>query len=615
MLVSWRNMATKKDQEVLDDLIDKFNASLEHPAWQSFAKNAPRDFRYKQGEQWTATEKKELNDRGQAATVENEIHPIVERLRGKHKTQKTRTIYRGRNLGADEQKSNILTDLALHTHQISDYEFEEGDCFDNGNTCGFGVIETKITFSNDLQPQVIKENTESLDIYPDPQSKRYDWNKDADFITRAKWMPVKKAQVLYPKHKRAIKALISPETNGLWDDREDIKEDNYVDTKNSRVRVMETWWKKYELRTVAFTDEGLKDVTGTKHKGETLSQVFPKMQKSIWIFNTLLESGKSPYNHDLFPFSPYFVYRKKNGEPYSMVRLLEDVQDEINKRRSKALHLLNTNQAIMEEGASKDKDELRKQLSRPDGIIEYRRGFQFVMDKNVEVAQTQMAFQQESKSAIPRIAGVSDESMARRSEIRSGVGLQRKQLMTEIIVAPIFDNLRRTRKMVGRVEYELYKQYYTEEKEFLVTDELGKDRQVFLDREGIASIQEGLYDVIIEEAQDTTTIQDEQFQMIQQTLQGMGLPPAVSMAMLPMLFQASQLRSKDAIVERLEQLAQAPPTELPKINLSLSWDNLTKEEKASFASLMGQQDLAQHELEEGIDGEPSEIEETGEDLG
>jgi len=610
-------MATKKDQEVLDDLIDKFNASLEHPAWQAFAKNAPKDFRYKQGEQWTPDEVKELNDRGQAATVENEIHPIVERLRGKHKTQKTRTVYRGRNLGSDEQKSNILTDLALHTHQVSDYEFEEGDCFDNGNTCGFGVIETKITFGLDLQPQVIKENTESLDIFIDPQSKKYDWNKDADFITRAKWMPVKRAKALYPKFKKQINALTTEENTGLWDDREDVKEDNYVDVKNQRVRVMETWWKKkYELRKVVFTDDGPKDVTDSKKpEGEVMTQIFPKMQKSIWMFNILIENGKSPYDHDLFSFSPYFVYRKKNGEPYSTVRLLEDIQDEINKRRSKALHLLNTNQAVMEEGAVQDDDALRKEMAKPDGIVKYRRGFEFNIDKNVEVAQTQMSFQQESKMAIPRISGISDEAMGRRSEIRSGVGLQRKQMMTEIIAVPVFDNLRRTRKMVGRLEYELYKQFYTEEKEFLVTDELGVERQVKLDKEGIKAIQEGIYDIIIEEAQDTTTIQDEQFQMIQQTLQGLALPPAVSMAMLPMLFQASQLRGKDAIVERLEQMAQAPPPpEVPKMSLNLSWANLTKEEKAAFANLMGQEQLAQHELTEGVDGEPSEIEATGQDV-
>lgn len=600
---------SKANSALLQDMVDKFNASLEHPAWQAFSKNAPKDFNYRQGEQWTAADRKVLEDRGQAATTENEITPIIDRLIGRHKQQKTRIIYRGRNVGSDEKKSNILTDLALHIHQRSDYEFEEGDCFENGNTCGFGVMEVKIAFDEALQPEVLIENTESLDIFPDPQSKKYDWNKDSDFITRAKWMPVKKAQALYPSFKRQIKALTSEENQGLWDDREDVKQDNYVDVKNQRVRVMETWWKKYTIRKMAFVNGKVKDVTDVKKpEGRVLTQIRPEMQKTLWLFEIIIENGESPYNHNMFPFAPYFVYRKKNGEPYSKVRQLIDPQDEINKRRSKALHLLSTNQAVMEEGAVQNDDTLKMEMAKPDGIIKYRRGFQFALEKNIEVAQTQMSFQQESKAAIPRIAGVSDEALGRKSELRSGIALQRKQLMTEILVNPIFDNLRRTRKIVGKLQYELIKQYYTEEKEFLVTDELGEDKQFNLDKAGIKEIQEGIYDIIIQEAPDTATIQDEQFQLIASTVQGLGLPPAVNLAMLPMLFEASQLRSKDAIVQKLNDLASAPPQEIPQMSLNLSWDKLTNFEKSAFAKLMGQGELAQAELQAGVDGDPNEQE-------
>jgi hypothetical protein len=605
-----RKFSRKK--ELLRDLEDKFNASLEHPAWQAFGENAPKDFRYKEGDQWTTKERKDLEDRGQAATTENEIKPIIDRLIGQHKRQKGRIIYRGRNLGDDDTSATLLTDLALHIHQRSEYEFEEGDCFDNGVTCGFGCLETKVTFDDALQPEILTKNTESLDIYPDPQSKCYNWNEDADFIHRAKWMPLKKAQAMYPHVKQQLASLVTSENQQIWTEREDVTESNYVDDKNQRVRIIETWWKKYTKRKLTMETNKLKDVTKATKKELKGKEVFEKietrMMKSIWAFSVLIENGKSPYNHDLFPFTPYFIYRKKNGEPYSLVRQLIDPQDEINKRRSKALHHLQTNQAIFEEGGVRDKDLLKKELSKPDGIIEYRRGYQFQLDKNVEVAQTQMQFQQESKMAMPRVAGISDEAMGKRSEIRSGIGLQRKQLMTDIIVTPIFDNLRRTRKMKGTLEYELIKQYYTEEKEFLITDEQDKQEKRKLDRKGIKAIQEGIYDVIVEEAPDTTTIQDEQFEMISQTLQGLPLPPAVSTALLPILFQASQLRGKQQIVEQLQAIAQQPPTEQPKMTLNLAWANLTAVEKAAFASMMGQHQLAEYEMKQGIDGEPPEKE-------
>ena len=120
-------MATKKEIEILTLLDGNFQASLDHPTWVSFYKNAVKDFEFVEGTQWTADEIKEIEKRGQAAIVENEIKPILDRIIGQYKRQKTRIGVRGRNLGEDENKSNILTDLMLHAQQNTDYEFEEGE--------------------------------------------------------------------------------------------------------------------------------------------------------------------------------------------------------------------------------------------------------------------------------------------------------------------------------------------------------------------------------------------------------------------------------------------------------------------------------------------------------
>ena len=53
-------------------------------------------------------------------------------------------------------------------------------------------------------------------------------------------------------------------------------------------------------------------------------------------------------------------------------------------------------------------------------------------------------------------------------------------------------------------------------------------------------------------------------------------------------------------------MISTPPQEVPKMNLNLSWDNLTKEEKAFFAGLMGSEELAKFEMEAGTDGSPDD---------
>jgi len=607
-------LAEIDSKTTLTSLLDKFKASVEHETWRNFNKNATNDFEFREGIQWSNTEIEELKRRGQPATVENEIHPIVERIRGQYASRKTRIIFKGRNVSSDESRADTLSALALHAQQQTGYEFEEADMFDDGQICGFGVLEAFITFEKDLSPKINLKAENPLNIFPDPNSKKYDWNEDADYICRAKWLSYNEALKRYPKYKSEMEGFIN--SNPVVNDSQTMEKNHLIDQRLKRIRIVEVWYKDWvQTRFAIAGGFGVKDITNIKRNElSELKRNFPdlrfhettepKMRVGIFCGETLLEDKASPYEHNLFPFVPYFVYRRKNGEPYSYVRLLKDSSMEINKRRSKALHLLNTNQAVFEEGAVADDFELKQEMAKPDGLIKYRKGFKFEINKNIDIAVSQVNLQSESKASIARISGVSDEAMARHSEVRSGIGLQRKQQMTGIIVSPIFSNLRRSRLMIGKLIYELIKQHYTEEKVYNVIDNLGKAKEVTLDAQTIQAIKEGIFDIIIEEAPDVTTIQEEQFMYLAELIKGLGIPPNIGIALLPIMLQLSNLKNKEEIIPMVEKLQQIPP-EKPKTSLSLTWSELYPEEKAMFAQLMGLDQLAEFEMQ--MQREPKQL--------
>jgi hypothetical protein len=214
-----------------------------------------------------------------------------------------------------------------------------------------------------------------------------------------------------------------------------------------------------------------------------------------------------------------------------------------------------------------------------------------------------MQLHSESLNAIDRIVGIPTEPVA-SEQIRSGVGMARKQAAVDIPITPIFENLRRTRLLLGKHIYELIKQYYTAEKVFYVLDDAQKAKQFSWTQEHMRSIKEGIYDVIVEEMPDTTTLQDEQFQMVTQLLQSFNLPPNLAMAMFPMVIQLSQLRDKQNILQKFEQMNQPSPI-LPKMSLNINWDALYPEEKAVFADMFGRKDLSQQEMQ--LNRDPSQI--------
>ena len=578
-----------EDSELHQKLLGYFESSLSHPAWKSFISNAINDFEFYEGTMWSAEEIAELQIRGQAPIVENEIKPIVDKLEGQYVSQKTRIGFVGRNFPADEQLGETLSDLALYVQQQTDYEYEEKDSFKDGTKCGFGVLEAAID-NEGLKPKILIRHEDCLSIYPDPYSKRYDWS-DAEFVHRAKWVSRETVKNKYPNKADLIAGSLN--TDLVTNSVPSFKKDNYFDANNERIRLIETWYKTYEQRKYAYTPEGLQDVTKVakaKYKGmQTIEKTVMSMKMAVWCIGGIFESDDSPYQHDMFPFIPFFVDRKKSGEPVGLIRALKDPNSEINKRRSKALHLMSTNQMIAEENAFKDRDTLRAEMARPDGIIEYKKGYEVALHNNIDLAQTQMELLAESKSSIKRIAG---QDLGIRQEVRSNAQLQRKQQAEDIVVVPVFDNLRRTRKIVAKHIYELIKQFYDEEMVFNVTDDQKAAKMVTVPQDMIQRIKESDCDIIVEEMPETTTIQQEQFDLITKMMQSMNLPPNMVMTLLPLMIKMSQLRNKEEIIKQFENM-QKPPPDHPKISMNIDYINLSPGERMAFAEMMQSQTLMQ----------------------
>jgi hypothetical protein len=52
-----------------------------------------------------------------------------------------------------------------------------------------------------FQPEIKITSEDPFDIFPDPYSRRYDWNEDAKFVCRVKLPTLDEAKELYPRRK------------------------------------------------------------------------------------------------------------------------------------------------------------------------------------------------------------------------------------------------------------------------------------------------------------------------------------------------------------------------------------------------------------------------------
>ena len=603
----------KTDKTPNNDLLVKldgfFRAALDHPTWIQWRTDAVKCFKYKEGDQWTTEELGVLGDRGQAPSVNNQISVTINRLVGQFVKFKTRLAFRGRNAPQDEPLAQAYTDIFRFIAQNSDLEYEEREMADDGFTAGFGVLETQVVFGEDHKPEILIKHEDCFNILPDPYSRKYDWNEDARFIHRSKWANIDDAKELYPGSATELDGVMHDVGAGLLGDVEGFKRDNYIDDKYHRVRLVETWWKTREKETIMlFTDGSVVDheslvltksdgsevkLTKAQHKElmarddyEEIDRLKSSMHKAVWSGGVLFEHKE--LDRDRFPFVPYFVQRKKDGEPYSLILLAIPMQDQINKRESKALHLLNTNQTLYQQNGIPDVDKFIEEKAKPDGMLEVRNIEQVKIERNLELAVTQFNMHNQAKEDFRRITGINPDALGEPSEVRSGVGIARKVAMTDLIIAPVFDNLRRTRVNLAKNVLELVQKYYTEPKVFAITDDLNQTKVVTLNQKA-DDIKQRVYDVVADEVPDIATLQQEQAAQLQQTLPNiLQFGPGWA----ELFIQMSDLRNKEDLIKRVQQMGQPPPTE-PKIAISAQLDNLTAIERAFFYQKMGSPELAQ----------------------
>lgn len=100
-----------------------------------------------------------------------------------------------------------------------------------------------------------------------------------------------------------------------------------------------------------------------------------EVRVALMTLRGVMVDAASPYRFNQFPFIPVWGYRDGRTQlPYGMVPDVRDIQNDVNKRASKALHILNTNKVVMDDGAVANLDEFAREAARPDGILVKRPG-------------------------------------------------------------------------------------------------------------------------------------------------------------------------------------------------------------------------------------------------
>lgn len=529
-----------------------------------------RDRDYYDGKQLTAAERAALRKRGQPEVVINRIKPKVEFMRGFERRMRSDPKAFPRN-PQDEGVANAATDALRFVADQNDFDETRSSVYENMIVEGYGAAEVTVVPSAAGDYDVTITRVPWDRIFYDPHSRLPDFS-DAKYLGIVIWMDKAEALELYGDRAEAIEnTMTGAQGIDTYGDRPGCGV--WTDNRRTRVRVVQIHYQREgEWMVATYTRGGF-----------------------------LVDPQVSPYidseGRSACPLIMRSAYIDRENNRYGHVRDLIDIQDEVNKRRSKALHLINVRQSYGNKRAVPDAKKARIELSKPDGHLEINEAAIFGQDFGIlptgDMAAAQFQMLQQSISEI-ELRGPNAAMSGKDPRSQSGRALQAQQQGGSIEIEPIIDDLRQWTRDIYEAVWLRVKQFWTAEKWVRVTDDERNIKWVGLNRPitvqdrleqmppekqeefvmqaaqafGIAPDDPSLLeqqigvdndvsgldvDIVIEEGPDLATLQSEQFEMLGNLAQaGIRIPPKA-------IVQASSIRNKDQILDEMEKGQQLPP--------------------------------------------------------
>ncbi len=427
----------------LETLVQYFEDSASSSADARVESERARD--YYDGIQLTAEEHAELEKRNQPAVIFNRIAPKVDFLLGSERRTRTDPKAFPRTPNHDGA-ANAATDGIRYVQDNNNFDVLASDVFETGLIEGTGGISIEV-------------NPETLDIeykrvawdryFYDPHSREKD-HSDLKYDGVVMWMDFEEAKLKWKDKADQLDTQMEHvlATGETYEDKPNSSE--WFDSNRKRVMVVQI---------------------NFRHLG--------KWNVAIYTKGVFLEDPKlSPYVDEFDkPENPLIMASMKvdrQGNRYGAVRHLIDIQDEINKRRSKALHILNSSQTFSKEGHLKSVNSFKREANKPNGHLEFPpqgefgRDFGVIPDTGLGTAQFQMyqesIQQMDSVSANAALSGQADQGL-------SGRAVQALQQGGSIELAPLFDVHHQWKRRVARATWSRIKQFWKAEKWVRVTDD------------------------------------------------------------------------------------------------------------------------------------------------
>jgi len=591
------------------------------------------DTSFYDGEQWRDEDARVIQERGQHPLVYNKTAQHINWLLGTER--RTRVDFKVHPRGDEDVEAAITkTHLLKYVADVNKVQFARSRAWADSVKAGVGWMESGIR-SDPTEEPLFSRYEHWRNMWWDHLAKESDLS-DARYIFRSKWIDTDVLQAMIPGRSSAIlrasrsdniqnndseddePTAFTPlfrDSNGnayLGHGRSQFDESFSIGNRRKRNRVIECWYqmphKAKLFKGTRFPGIGddiqrqFSQLDGQNFDGadelmaglveQGLATTYDAIQTQIfvamWTGDFMLMDQKSPYHHNRYPFVPIWCFRRdRDGMPYGPIRNMRDAQEDLNKRKSKALFIMSTNQIIAEEDAFDDWDEAIEEAARPDGVIKHRRGAAFEINRNIDLAAEHIDMMRLDMEFLADTSGVTEENLGEINNVSSGTAINLRQVQGSVVTALLFDNLRESIQLQGEIQLSLIEQFYAEPKKIRIVNDRGRAEfsdinTMDFDDAGMPRlhnpITESAADFVVDSQDFRESMRMAMFdQLMEMTTR---LDPEVTMQLLDLVIELSDVEGKDEMVRRIRRInGQTDPDDPERDQIEAAADAQAKQDK------------------------------------
>jgi hypothetical protein len=537
--------------------------------------------------QWDPEDAAILKDRGQSPLVYNEVAPMVDWLIGTERRARVDWKVFPRTED-DVDMADTKTKVLKYVSDINRVPFTRSRAFADSVKVGVGWLDDGVR-DDPTQDIIYSKYEDWRNVLWD--SAAYDLDlSDARYVFRWRWVDEDIALMMFPDRKEQIHAACNDSGNreydeddatGFYDANSDPEHSGRLvaagsysrhDVRRSQIKLIECQYRKpTQVKIVAdgplkgqfVHEQDLAMQSNLQSSGASvIEKVMMRTHFAVFTEASMISMGASIYRHNRYSLTPIWCYRRgKDRLPYGAIRRVRDIQQDLNKRASKALFLMNTNQVIADEGAVDDWNTLRDEVDRPDGMIVKKSGKSIEIRRDSEMASGQINMMTLAQSTIQRASGISNENLGRQTNATSGLAIQARQLQGSVVTTELFDNLRLAVQVQGEKQLSLTEQFYTDEKVVRLTGARGAVEWVKINTPEVQpdgttrylnDITATAADFVVAEQDYNGTMRQVMFEQLNK-MAG-RLAPDIALRLLRMAMEFSDLPNKDEISDQIRQL-------------------------------------------------------------